>query len=118
MLIEEDTPIRIEDVEGLRLDDQRAPTSRPHRGQTWTSRPQTPAEGQARQGARDRERDGVAQRRRPAPCAGWSTSSVHDDVPGMRRSLDILRNAGWGKTSERIGRRLEAALKSQHSAPR
>ena len=35
-----------------------------------------------------------------------------NDVPGMRRSLDILRQAGWGKTSERIGQRLETALKS------
>jgi hypothetical protein len=113
VLIEEDTPIRIEDVEGLRL---------------LISAPFKPPALKAAFGVDDAARQlqqkaKLIRGRATGSEMQWIETSasalrllvyffVRDDVPGMRRSLDILRQAGWGKTSARIGRRLEAALKS------
>lgn len=111
VLIEEDTPIRIEDVEGLRLLIS-APFKPPTLGVVLD------------EVARKLQQKAKLVRGRAAGSEmRWIETSasalrllvylfVRDDVPGMRRQLDILRNAGWGKISERIGRRLETALKS------
>ena len=114
VLIEENTPIRIEDVEGLRLLIS-APFKPPP-----TSKKEVDLDDVARQLQQKaklvRERATGSEMRWIETSASALRLLVHlfvrDDVPGMRRSLDILRQAGWGKTSERIGRRLEAALRS------
>jgi hypothetical protein len=113
VLIEEDTPIKIEDVEGLRLMIS-VPFKPP------TSKADLDLDDVARQ---LQQKAKLVRERATGSEMGWLSTSasalrglVHfflrNDLPGMRRSLDILRQAGWGKTSERIGRRLEAALRS------
>ena len=116
VLIEEDTPIQLEDIEGLRL--------------VLSAGYKAPASATLDEYAMALSRKAKLVRGRATGSElewlGASASALrvlvlsflHDDLPGMRRQLDILRNAGWGKTSERVGRRLAAALKSSNIPPR
>ena len=110
VFIEEDTPIRIEDVEGLRLmisAAYKAPAS---------ADLDAYALALSRKAKLVRERAAGSEMKWISTSAsalrGLAYSFLRSDLPEMNRSLDILRQAGWGKTGERIGRRLEAALRS------
>ena len=111
VLIEESTPIRIEDVEGLRL--MIGAAFKPPTLKADLDDAARELQEKARL-VMSRATDSELQWLSASASAlrGLVSVFLRNDVPAMRRSLDILRRAGWGKVSMRIGRRLETALKS------
>lgn len=111
VLIEEDTPIRIEDVEGLRL-----VISAPYAPPTPSADFDDVARQFQQKAALIRDRATGSEMEWLSVSASGLRGLIYffrrNDLPGMRRSIDILRSAGWGKTAERVGRRLGTALRS------